>query len=323
MRKILTSMVAALAITLSAFSSPLSAQVVDEVTFTDVMPDPNGIGDLQNYTITNSGSLEALAFFGTITEIDTATFGNEITFDYNGSGLSGSGIQLTSVTGFTDTIAFQAFIPIDDGLGMPGSITAGDNWTFNFFENFDDGGDGLVDANVNVTFQYRDEVPVANETNLGDFTLDDGFYDRGGGGGPEDHPFTTVDFQVTEDGIYSIESNWDDGTGTGTIFDGFLFVFDEPFDGVDDSCSIAFDDDGTNGIANSTIDGVFLEQGITYTALLTTFGSQTSTDLQGDLIIGNSLGIGSAFLVNSVPEPGTGIVLVSISALAMMRRKRS
>ena len=299
-----------------------TAQIVDEVTFNGVMPDVNGVGDLQNYTITNSGAVESLLFFGSITEIDTATFGSEIVFDYNGSGLNGTGVQLTTQNGFTDTIFFQTFVALEDDFGMSGNINAGDNWTFNFLDTFDDGGDGLVDASVDITFQYRDSEPVEEITDLGDFVLDDGFYDRGSAGGPEDHPYTEVNFQVTQDGFYSVESNWDDGTGTGTSFDGFLYLFDEPFDGADDSGNIAFDDDGTNGLANSTIETVFLQQGITYSALLTTFGSQPGiTNFQGDLLVGSLTG-GSAFIV-AIPEPGTGLLLLSITGLAMIRRRRA
>ena len=305
-------MLVAVAIAMLTCNS-VSGQIVDEVTFNGVAPDPNGIGDTQNYTIANSGSIESLFFFGTITEVNLATFGSEVSFDYNGSGVSGAGNQLTTVAGFTDSLLFQGQIPVT------GNIATGDNWSFNFFEGFDDGGDGLVDANVDVTFQYLASEAAEVLTNLGTSTLDDGFYDRSGFGGAEDHPFSTVDFQVTEDGIYSIESNWFDGAGGS--FDGFLYVFDQPFDGIDDTGSIAFNDDGTNGLANSTISTVFLEQGITYTALSTTFAGQAgNTGLSGDLVVGSLAG-GGAFLV-SVPEPGTGLLLVSMAGLAMIQRRR-
>ena len=59
----------------------------------------------------------------------------------------------------------------------------------------------------------------------------------------------------------------------------------------------------------------------TYTALSTTFAGQAgNTGLSGDLVVGSLAG-GGAFLV-SVPEPGTGLLLVSMAELAMIQRRR-
>ena len=129
-----------------------------------------------------------------------------------------------------------------------------------------------------------------------------------------------MDFEVSSDGIYTLESVWDDGTGTGDPFDGFLLLFDQPFDGVSDLGSIASGDDGDQGFTNSQITA-FLEEGITYTALLTSFGGEAgNTGLQGDLRVLSNVGE-SASLV-AVPEPGTGFALAAVFSLGLMVRHR-
>ena len=303
----------------AAIGNIANAQVIDSTTFLGVMPDPTGGGDLHSYVLGSSGSMEALVFYGTITEINTATWGSEIEFSYAGSGASGSGNMLTATNGFTGTLDFQAFIPVDDGFGFPLPITSGDNWDFTFFETFDDGGDALVDASVDITFEFWDSEPVPAETDLGDFTLDDGFYDRGQVG-DEDHPYTQVAFQVTGDGIYSLESDWVDPAGGS--FDGYLFLLDSPFSG-DDVPNIAFDDDGPEGLADSRIESVALQQGVTYYALMTTFGGQPgNSTLMGDLRVGNLFG-NTAFLV-VIPEPATGTAFAAmlLGGVFFTRRRR-
>lgn len=296
----------------------LRGQVFDEATFNDVMPVPTTGTDVM-HTLNNSGSLEAISLSGVITEINTATFASEIQMSYNGSGVSASSISLSTTTGFVDSIAYEIVVPIDDGFGGPVAANSGDGWTFNFLESFDDGSDGLADASVDVNVKWHESVPVASESDLGSFTLNDGFYDRSGFGGDADHPFTQVAFEVSADGIYSLESDWDDGLGGS--FDGYLYLFDQMFDGTDDTNNIALDDDGPEGTADSRIESVFLEQGTTYYALMTSFGSQAGeTGLMGDLRVGSLLG-NTASIV-AVPEPSTGITVLFGLVLFASKRRR-
>lgn len=118
------------------------------------------------------------------------------------------------------------------------------------------------------------------------FILDTGFYSLFGDLGAR-HPYTAIDFEVSENGFYSIDVNWDDGEVEGIPFDGFVFLFDRAFDGVDDNGNIGFNDDAFDGrgISASRIDSLFLEQGVTHTVLLTTVNSSESRVLQGDLRI--------------------------------------
>ena len=286
----------------------LTAQTFDSVTFNGVEPDPNGVGDEHTYNLTSGGILESIVFSGVITEINTATFGSEITFDYAAGFLSGSGIQLTSTNGFTGSVLFEGVI---DFAANP--VASGNLWTYTFFENFDDGGDGSADASVDVTFEYRADDPVPAETDFGSFTLDQGFYDRGGAGGDEDHPWTQVAFQVNESGIFSLESDWDG-------FDGYLYLFDSPFTG-DDSGNIGFDDDGPEGLDDSRIEAIFLETDVTYYAVMTTFGGEAgNSTLTGDLRLGSLTGK-TGFLV-AIPEPASGIAICLFGAAFLGRRRR-
>ena len=270
------------------------AQIVDEVSFSGVMPAVNGAGPIESFSISNGGTIGALAFSGTITEINSSDpFASDVRFNYSSFAVMGLGIQLSN--SLQGTVPFEGVVEFQN----PIAITAGDQWSFSFFDEFDDGGgDGLADVSVDITFRFLEESPNG-VTDLGDFTLDDGFYARFGNG-DADHPFTQVPFQVTRDGVYSLESDWDDGTGTGTFFDGFLLLFDEPFDGVDDSANLVFNDDGPEGDADSRIDGIFLQAGVTYYAVLTTLpGQPRNSGLQGDLRV-ESLSGASAFLVDPV-----------------------
>ena len=295
----------AVAFVFATSTSGLSAQEFDSVTFSGVKPLAGGV--IESHNLSTSDILESIVFSGSITEVNTATFASEILFDYSGSGLSDSGLQFSTVTGFTDTLVFEGVIDV-----AATAVNAGDSWMYTFFESFDDGSDGLADASVDVTFSYRSSDVSAQTSGLGTHTLDDGFYDRAAGG-DADHPWAEVAFQVDADGVYQIDAVWDG-------FDGYLYLFDETFTG-DDSGNIAFDDD-FGGTGASQIPGVSLMAGTTYYAVMTTFGGQAGiSTLTGDLSVTSSVG-NSAFIV-AIPEPSSAIMFAMTGLGLFVRRRRA
>lgn len=170
-------------------------------------------------------------------------------------------------------------------------------------------------TNISVTL-----LPPPVVSDLGVKILDDGFYNRtvltdvtG-----DQHPYDVNPFQVDTTGNYDIQADWFDPNAAGS-FDGYLLLFDAPFDGVDDSGAIAFDDD-FGGTGASKIESVALTAGTTYYALSTTFSGTAFagvSNLQAaNLVI---TGPGSAI---KIPEPAAGsLLLLSLLGMAMYRRR--
>jgi len=218
-----------------------TTEVVELIAFDNIVPPVNGDVESREFTLTNSGSVNAIYYTGVINELELRAFGLDVLLNYAGSGFSMSDFQISFVENFDGSITFSGINSFDSI-----DVEAGDQWVFEFRDIFDDGLAGMDDVMVNIEFALAFDPPIEiATTNLGQFTLNSGFYDRDGDG-IEGNPFTTVDFTVSETGIYDISAEWDDGSGTGLSFDGFLFLFDQPFDGTDDSMSIAFNDDFLN-----------------------------------------------------------------------------
>ena len=212
-----------------------SGQTFDSVTFEDIAPDVAGSGAFRSYTLQNSGDARSLRYSGTITEIDTATFVNEVIFDVFGSGFSLTNQILNEAADFNDTFDFSGAVPVET------FVDAGDDWSFVFRETFDDSADGLDDASVDITFEWSTEpVPQPTVSDLGLFNLNEGVYPRQNQIG-SDFPFGVVPFEVDADGDYTLRVDWLD-TDTGNSFDGFLYVLDEPFEGSDAPAFASNDD---------------------------------------------------------------------------------
>jgi len=136
---------------LISFSSIVNAQVVDQVTFSDVMPPFNAGTDSRSFVINNSGDINSIRFSGVITATDSApfAFALDVLFDYSGSGLSGNSIQLSTEATFDETIEFEGVINV-----LSTSINSGDEWVFDFIDVVGDSPDGsTVDVNLDITFE--------------------------------------------------------------------------------------------------------------------------------------------------------------------------
>ncbi len=106
----------------------------------------------------------SLTFTGDLTEINTATFASEADWDIFNNTTGGSllGYDPTTTTGFTGTIN------ISNTVGGLFWANTGDEFQFDSFESFDDGGDGVADAEWNnASFEFSGAVAP---TALGNFS---------------------------------------------------------------------------------------------------------------------------------------------------------
>jgi len=100
------------------------------------------------------------------------------------------------------------------------------------------------------------------------------------GGGAADHPHGTFAFSVDTDGAYTI-------TATHGGFDGFLHIYEAPFDAtLPGTNCLAGDDDGPGGLGDSQVVGVALTACTDYVAVISTFsgfsgGGLSDLDITG------------------------------------------
>lgn len=305
MKQAIIILLSTLAILLGV-NSAANAQIIDQVTFTEVEPSvlSSEVIETRDFTVVNSGEVGAILFQGTIKALEPVTFASDHQFSLSGPGVNVQGVQFTVATGFDGEIDFIGFVE------TTGQITTGDILTFSFFDTFNNANSSGANAKIDVTFEFVDRaLSGLTKTNLGDFILDQGFYDRGFGGGSSDHPYRAVEFEVSGDGLYSIESIWDDGVGNVNSFDGFIYIFNGLFDGVDDTSNIAFNDDKGIDVDVSKIGSIFLRGGVKYTALLTSFDGESGNDsLRGQLNIVSFEG-NTAFLTEVESEFDPALLL--------------
>ena len=84
---------------------------------------------------------QCLDWSGLATQINAATFGSELRVDISGPLGSLPNLQLGSGTTFPPSTPFSGSTNAFQGAGDPAG-----NWTFDFYESFDDGGDLAPDA---------------------------------------------------------------------------------------------------------------------------------------------------------------------------------
>jgi hypothetical protein len=134
-------------------------------SFTNPGPiDSNGpAGDPVNGVVTYNyaGADFAPGYFifsGNLTEVNTATYASEARCQI----INPFGSVYTMTAGFTNITSFTGTIAIGPALVGPLGLagTSVGNWTFRFFESFDDGGDLLRDAywtdmNFQITNQFQ------------------------------------------------------------------------------------------------------------------------------------------------------------------------
>jgi hypothetical protein len=99
-----------------------------------------------NATLTGGYTLGTIDWDGFATTLQDYTYGSELRLDLSGP-LGATTIQLGTGTSYAPGAAFSGTDASFDGLGDPAGV-----WTFDFYESYDDGADGLPDA----TWDYID-----------------------------------------------------------------------------------------------------------------------------------------------------------------------
>ena len=145
-------------IALAALMASAGAQVQESVTYTNV--NSNGtvgsaVNEVRTYSASGGYTMRSMRIAGTLTKIHPNSYASE------------ARIRITAPNGaFTDFQMFteRSFTTLTgEGRVYTVPFDPAGNWTFRFYESFDDGGPGNVDARWDsITFEYRED-PSAHD----------------------------------------------------------------------------------------------------------------------------------------------------------------
>ena len=283
-----------------------------------------GTGSTTNLTGTTAGAGNEATYYLN-TSNPTLVWDEEFVYQFTIDSPATYQVSTNAVTGDPDFFLLDSLAAADDGTGIiaasgdlqsdfldgvpPDFGTSIDLLAGTYYVSIDSFGSGTV-STWDATLTLSGPPTIST---FGPVLLDDGFYDRAAGG-TADHPYGVQEFTVDTDGSYGIQTDWDN-------FDGFLYLFDEPFV-EDDSTNIALDDDFDPGTGSaldaSNIESVALLAGQSYFLVSTTFG--------GNAGISDFASLGTTVsgpgIASIVPEPsGLSLILMGFVALALRRRK--
>ena len=192
-----------------------------------------------NATVVGGFTLESIDWLGFASTINAGTYGSELTMDISGP-LGSATITLGSGTTYAPGATFSG-----SDVGFAGGDPAG-TWTFDFYETYDDGGDGLPDANWdNIDFTFVEAPPSCNDdlVDLGAMDCVDTLYASGDTTGATDWCGNAsgdahFSFTANEAGDYTISL-----CNGATVFDTYLRLYDDACCGNqiaynDDSCGV-------------------------------------------------------------------------------------
>lgn len=129
----------------AAMVMALSAGAAPVATFNYTAVESNPVGSAVNLseTVEATGQVLRVVVSGSLTEINTATWGEDCAID-----VLSPDFQVISITPFPTTLGFTGTITctdVSESFDFPVASAQG-LWTFTVYEIFDDGGDGLTDA---------------------------------------------------------------------------------------------------------------------------------------------------------------------------------
>lgn len=287
MKKVLTCVVAAV------FAVGV-VSASETVSFTNVPSQGEPGMVTYNATLVGGYDLNSIDWEGFAATIQDYTYGSELMLDLSGP-LGSATIQLGSGSSYAPGATFAG--TSYDFTGDP----VGD-WTFDFYESYDDGNDDLPDA----TWEYIDflfssdepEPPDATEIAVPSQTVG-----NIAGAGVIDWYMYTIGSTLDMD-------MWTEGTALpDPIGDTELGLYDA------DGYLIANNDDGGPGGGYYSQILETLDAGTYYLAV---GGYNTSFDSAGWGVTGGSAT--GDYILNVTPEP-TSLVLLALGGLALLRRR--
>lgn len=139
-----------------ALVSPAAAALQETIPFTAVPSEAAAGTTTYNMTLAGGYTLGDIDWSGFASTINSGTYGSELTLDLTGPGAFGTQtVQLGSGTTYDPGAAFSGLTSAFENIGDPAGM-----WTFDFYEGYDDGSDGLADATWdNINFGFYDYVP--------------------------------------------------------------------------------------------------------------------------------------------------------------------
>jgi hypothetical protein len=140
-------------IALATLMASAGAQVRESVTYTNVNSDGpanHPVNEVRTYLASGGYTMSSMRIAGTLTRINSNSWASEAL------------IRITAPNGaFTDFQMFnQRSFTTLTGVGTVYTVpfNPAGNWTFRFYESYDDGGPGNVDARWDsITFEYRED----------------------------------------------------------------------------------------------------------------------------------------------------------------------
>jgi hypothetical protein len=140
-------------IALAALMASAGAQVQESVTYTNVDsngPVGNAVNEVRTYSASGGYTMPSMRIAGTLTRINSASYASEARIRITAPNGAFTDFQMFTQTSFTTLTG--------EGRVYTVPFNPAGNWTFRFYESFDDGGTSSVDARWDsITFEYRED----------------------------------------------------------------------------------------------------------------------------------------------------------------------
>jgi hypothetical protein len=140
-------------IAVAALMASAGAQVRESVTYTNVNsngPVGNAVNDVRTYSASGGYTMPSMRIAGTLTRINSASYASEARIRITAPNGAFTDFQMFTQTSFTTLTG--------EGRVYTVPFNPAGNWTFRFYESFDDGGTSSVDARWDsITFEYRED----------------------------------------------------------------------------------------------------------------------------------------------------------------------